>query len=625
MADRPSLDDIFGTQPAPQAPAAADSKPSLDDIFGAPAAKPAEPVQFQDNSVPELDDSRPGFLEGVERGAATRVLGAGQLLNDVGVGQHIGVPSNEDLAGGIKQAEVEGKGTGLSGTAGELLGDPVNYIPLGKMVEGANIGAKTLAKIGAKQGALSGITAPTDDADAGLLKRAENTGVSTAVGAIAAPTMGWGLNKMLTKAPVSAGNLKIGTLDGDAPLLDAVQGVKSRYASEKGRETALWNQAKDAAAGTTLHGSAIFPEIKNNVESVLSEEGKSLSNDGMQPLKNLLDKLDNFKAPEPTGNAQPKIDPFSGQVIPQDTAPVPKYTGVPLGDLIAIRRGISKLAGTHEDGVLRNASGKALGEFDKALDDASQYAVMSGDEKAIDKFNKAREQSKSIFEKFGTGSGETNTFQKIITNNKLTNEQIIDAFGTTARGQGSTSQTIKRMLDNAGGAKAQVQQNLKDGYLYRAIRRATNNVDGEDIINPGRMRTEIDRIISGNRMQGLGKDTRDMIYSPEDIKNLNALKDSIKDGKSITGKITQLAASKIPMATGLIPSGAVGAGRVARSKVEGFINPPVSQVLDALRGKPMSYAAMLMGAQAGKPEPDQKASGGPVKTKVGFQLKNKDK
>ncbi len=623
MADRPSLGDIFGAPPSPAAQTSA-SKPSLGDLLGAPVAKSNEPVQFQDNNVPELDDSRPGFMAGVGRGSATRVLGAGQLLNDIGVGQHIGVPSSEDLAGGIKQAEIEGRNTGLAGTTGELLGDPINYIPLGDIAKGANIGAKALAKIGAKQGALSGFTAPTDDINAGLLGRVKNTGISTAAGAAAAPAMGWGFNKILTKAPVT-GNLKIGNLDADAPLLGAVQDVRSRYASEKGRETALWNQAKESAAGTMLHGSAIFPEIKNNVENTLSEEGKSLTNEGMQPLKNLLDKLDNFKAPEPTVKPTPKIDPFSGQVIPQDTAPVPKYTGVPLGDLIAIRRGISKLAGTSPDGVLRNASGKALGEFDKALDDASQHAVMSGDEKAIDKFNKAREQSKGIFEKFGTGSGQTNTFQKIITNNNLTNEQLIDAFGTTARGQGSTSQTIKRMLENAGSAKDQVQQNLKDGYMYRAIRRATNNVDGEDIINPGRMRTEIERLTSGNRMQGLGKDTRDLIYSPKDIQKLNALKDSIKDGRSITGKITQMAASKIPMAAGIVPSGAVGAGRVARSKVEGFINPPVSQVLDALRGKPMSYAAMLIGAQAGKPEPDQKASGGPVKNKIGFKLKSKDK
>lgn len=561
--------------------------------------KAAEPTQFQDNFSPELEGNKPGFIAGLERGAATRLLGAGQMLNDTGAGKYLGVPSKEDLSGGVKQANIEGKNTGIAGAAGELLGDPVNYLPMGEAIKGANIGAKSLAKIGAKQGFLSGISAPTENDKSGLGERALGTVESTATGAILAPVIGRGINKSFQPKFTPNQPLNITNISTDAPFLNATQGVKDVYNAEKGRETALWNKAKEAGNTTTLHPSAIFPEIKNNVETVLNQNAKSLSNDDMKPLSTLLDKLDKFEAPEV---APPTTDPFTGQVIPSVSKPA---EGVPLSDLIAIRRGISGLAGKSSDGVLRNASGKALKEFDKALDDASQYAVMSGDEKAIDKFNKAREQSKSIFEKFGTSHGETAAFQNIITNNKLTNAQIVDAFGTTARGNQSTAQTIGRMLDNAGSSKDKVQKNLADGYLYRAIRRSTNTVNAEDVINPQRMRTEIDRIVSGNRMEGLDKDTRDLIFSPQQIQDLKTLKNNIKDGKNLTGKITQWAASKIPLASGVISKSDVAAAKNARGQVEKFINPPVKNVLDTFRGQPMYYGAMFTGAQAGKPSSEQ--------------------
>ncbi len=122
--------------------------------------------------------SEPGFLNAIKRGAATRMLGVGQALNDIGVGERIGLPDNETLNEAVKIAGERGKGTGATGWVGEVIGDPLTLatLPLGA--------AGSLGKLavgGAAAGAASGATAGLEDSS--LANRAKGAAVGGVVGA----------------------------------------------------------------------------------------------------------------------------------------------------------------------------------------------------------------------------------------------------------------------------------------------------------------------------------------------------------------------------------------------------------------------------------------------------------
>lgn len=106
-----------------------------------------------ENAAPANTDPQPnGFM----RGAGERMLGVGELANNVGLGKHIGLPSNEILEGAKNIAEEQGKGTGIKGTLEEMAGDPLTYAG-GAMFKGATTIPK-LAMAGARAGAAEGLT-----------------------------------------------------------------------------------------------------------------------------------------------------------------------------------------------------------------------------------------------------------------------------------------------------------------------------------------------------------------------------------------------------------------------------------------------------------------------------------
>lgn len=124
------------------------------------------------------------FLGGVERGFMERGTGVDQTLNQMGVGGAVpvfkngklsfGLPPNEELAKQAKELEAQGKGTGIKGTVAEMIGDPLNYIPTGKM---------GMAAAGGIQGALSSLTAPSTKGNQTGTQRLENTALGGATGA----------------------------------------------------------------------------------------------------------------------------------------------------------------------------------------------------------------------------------------------------------------------------------------------------------------------------------------------------------------------------------------------------------------------------------------------------------
>ena len=118
--------------------------------------------------------------ESFARGLKQR--GAGVLELGSKLAESAGVTIPEEYKQGIadiqNQYSQEGRGTGTVGLVGEVIGDPLTYIPIGG-------GAKNIVKGLAGAGALSGITTSTGDAESTLGDMLTNAGIQAGTGAIA--------------------------------------------------------------------------------------------------------------------------------------------------------------------------------------------------------------------------------------------------------------------------------------------------------------------------------------------------------------------------------------------------------------------------------------------------------
>lgn len=171
-------------------------------------AKPAAPA-----TAPE----EKGFLtrlgEGMARGAKQRALGVGQLLADTTAGKALEsalritdpeVPGTQlkatDLMGGLDRQVADdlrsqGKGTGAGGFVGEVLGDPLTYLP----IPGGKMGLSGLAAMGGVYGVGSGATTPLGEGDSrgtNMLMQGLGGAVLSPVFAKAGDFMGDGINAL---------------------------------------------------------------------------------------------------------------------------------------------------------------------------------------------------------------------------------------------------------------------------------------------------------------------------------------------------------------------------------------------------------------------------------------------
>lgn len=122
-------------------------------------------------------------LNAIQRGAAERVLGTEELVNNLGVGKHVGLPSNELIDSALKDSDKQQEAAKASqgnfgatlSRVGRFAGDPLTLIGGGE-AKGAK-GAYDLAKAGAKIGAGVGVTDPAKDLKHNLEHAAEGAGV----------------------------------------------------------------------------------------------------------------------------------------------------------------------------------------------------------------------------------------------------------------------------------------------------------------------------------------------------------------------------------------------------------------------------------------------------------------
>lgn len=149
------------------------------------SAKAPEPVaQETEAPTPEKDQS---FTDSMLLGLKKR--GAGLIELGLNTAENFGAnvaDAKQALADVQQDYAEEGTGTGFKGLAGEILGDPLTYIP----GLGAGKGAATLGKVGLGTGLLAGVTTGTGDAESSLKDNAVNAGIQGALGALIGGALG---------------------------------------------------------------------------------------------------------------------------------------------------------------------------------------------------------------------------------------------------------------------------------------------------------------------------------------------------------------------------------------------------------------------------------------------------
>lgn len=202
-------------------------------------------------------------LNPVDRGAAKRMLGVGELINNSGVGKIMGFPSNDILENAINIADKQGKGKGIFSAVGEMAGDPLSW--MGGAELSAAKGAVNLGKVGAKYGALSGIS---DTGAKNIGQNLKNSVENASIGAIATPAIGIGGKKLVE-----------GVADTGKTLLE---GLKARAPEALDRVTQNLSKQGDTA----------FKAMRNSGVRIIPEKSEQIVNNIAQELVNSTGKND---------------------------------------------------------------------------------------------------------------------------------------------------------------------------------------------------------------------------------------------------------------------------------------------------------------------------------------------
>lgn len=231
------------------------------------------------------------FVSGVELGAAKRVLGGAELgLNTTkALAELLGVDSSklqsmkEAIAGVRREGESESKDNGIAGFVGELLGDPVNYIPGIGGVKAATKAGKALqiAGKGALAGGLSGLSQGTgkDTSDLG------DNAINTAIGAALGGTVGLAV-PAVAGATKGVSNAVRGTINRTGAALGSQKAADKVALDILGKSLAkdgfkpdeikiMLDRAQKAGLGSTLGEATQSPSALQNEKLILKGRGES--------------------------------------------------------------------------------------------------------------------------------------------------------------------------------------------------------------------------------------------------------------------------------------------------------------------------------------------------------------
>ncbi len=356
--------------------------------------------------------------------------------------------------------------------------------------------------------------------------------------------------KTLADAAARPAASRLENVGSDQHFLNAINIVKKNYGDVLKNEDDLWDKSRASGTGATISGAAM-EGIPSKVEAALNKGGKSLSDDDLKPLADQIRKFGAFKGESVGVDASgdmPKITPGKD---------------AELSAVVALRHGVSGLAAS-SDGTVRNAAGVALRQINDHLAGIGEDAITGGSDTALQDFKAANDATAQKFRDYGTNSksGQTKSFENVITKDDFDDAKALKEFGSTTRGNQGTSQLITRMIENAGADKEAVRSSIARGYAERAIEKSLMTGEGGDIsAMPGRLRVELTRLISGGVADGgMEAGLRKVVFTPEELQGLTKMRDKIKDPKSWLGAVRMLGV-KIPLMATAIDKPSISAGK----------------------------------------------------------------
>lgn len=285
------------------------------------------PDSASDKLAPR-DDS---FAGGVERGFLERGVGAAEALNQIGVGgivpQYVngkivfGLPPNEQLDQFKEKLEDEGTGTGVKGMIAEMIGDPVNILPVPGLGVAGKVGK--MAVKGAEQAAASGVLAPGQNADQTLIDRLKGGAYSAPFGAITGGALGKLGGKEALGAKPTAGltegsplhvvlnkmGIKLTGKETPEVIWDKIQGALKTAADDIGERISPGSSTSNAwSVGTNLAISQTYDKVRN-AGSKLYDGAKAIGEKLETPVENFRGDVENLITELEGDKISPTLNP----------------------------------------------------------------------------------------------------------------------------------------------------------------------------------------------------------------------------------------------------------------------------------------------------------------------------
>lgn len=384
------------------------------------------------------------------------------------------------------------------------------------------------------------------------------------------------INKQLVRKGVDTG---IDAANPELAFGAAINQVRRQADKVAARTSKRFSIARTRGKNTFLDKRSVIPKIGNKITDKLDEDAIFLEEEGLGIARNFRDQLT-------------KISKESGD-------------SVNLNRLEKWRRGVTRNANRATDPNLKSALTQMRNAYDEVVEEGFEDAVLTGDDRAVKAWARAIKSRRDQGAKLGTARGQSPVFEKIFTKNELDNGQLVDTvqaieeiFGKTTAGKNNTSQIVRRMLANSGPDEPVVRQNLRDGFLFRAIRKSfVDGEGGERLVAPDRLKTELNRLLRDSRdIGGLGADLRDSVFTKQELNAIADLRNNLTDPRNFFGAVRRFG-SRIPLLSDAVGSAQVISGRATRKQIEEFLTDFALKAQPQLKGQSTFYGGLIVGEQ----------------------------
>jgi len=404
--------------------------------------------------------------------------------------------------------------------------------------------------------------------------------ISERVGpALKGAAIGGGLGAAIPVAGAAIGAVSnratkvLDALDAEGQLTKPIEALRGKLGAAEREVSKAFQTAKRRGQTVFLDKDSAVKPIRDNIKRRFRDEAIFPEGDASSAVRNLNRELDSF-------------------------ADAKGVKAININRLEKWRRKVTTNLRRTTDPNAKAALGEMLGAYDETLTELAKESVIKGDSAAINAWRKAVAQRRELGKLFQTNkkTGQSNIFEKVLSEEELTNEQIINTiFGTSSKTKPVTGQIMKRMIDNAGDQGEAVRQNFRNGLIARSITRATND-QGKIVI--GKLSKELDDLLTGNTT------VLKTAFSEGEAQIIRDLQKGLASGadKFVFNPLQQLfTLPGLRLVGGQVVDSAIEGARNLRTK--GQVADAVSEILEqsvpVLNGQPAFYGGLIGGGAAG--------------------------